>query len=261
MPLRVNDTVISDATIAAEAERHASAAEPAATARRALAVRELLLQRAGVLGLLAGSRGRPDGEFAATDAEDAVIAEVLEREVRTPVPTDDECRRHFELNAGRFTSGELVEVRHILFAVTPATPVMALRGRAEAVLAELREHPERFADRARELSNCPSSEQGGNLGQFGRGEMVPEFDRGVFDRSATGILPELVTTRFGFHIVDVARRVPGRPLPFEVVRASIAARLGAAVEATALRQYVAVLAGRARLEGVDLDRTATPLVQ
>lgn len=261
MMLRVNETIIAEAAIAAEAGRHASAPVPEAAARRALAVRELLLQRAGALGLLEGARPREAVAFASPDDEDAVIAAVLDREVRTPTPSEDECRRHFAAHPARFTSGELVEVRHILFAVTPRTPVMALRGKAEAVRAELRAQPLLFATRARELSNCPSAEQGGSLGQFGRGEMVPEFDRAVFDRPTTGLLPELVTSRFGFHVVEVVRRIPGRPLPFEAVRASIAAHLGATVEAAALRQYVAVLAGRARLEGVDLDGAASPLVQ
>lgn len=261
MTLRVNDTIIAEAAIVAEAARHASAAAPEAAARRALAVRELLLQRAGTLGLLEGARPREEVTFASPADEDAVIAAVLDREVRTPVPTEEECRRHYQGQPQRFTSGELVEVRHILFAVTPRTPVMALRAKAEAVLAELRRQPELFATRARELSNCPSAEQGGNLGQFGRGEMVPEFDRAVFDRPTTGVLPELATSRFGFHVVEVARRIPGRPLPFEAVQASIAAHLSAAVEEAALRQYVAVLAGSARLEGVELAAATTPLVQ
>lgn len=261
MTLRVNDTIIADAAIAAEASRHASAPAPEAAARRALAVRELLLQRAGALGLLEGGRPRAQVAFASPADEDAVIAALLDREVRTPVPTEEECRRHYQAQPQRFTSGELVEVRHILFAVTPRTPVMALRAKAEAVLAELRQRPEQFPERARELSNCRSAEHGGNLGQFGRGEMVPEFDRGVFDRAVTGILPELVTTRFGFHVVDVVRRIPGRPLPFAAVQASIATHLTAAVEEAALRQYVAVLAGQARLDGVDLPGAATPLVQ
>jgi peptidyl-prolyl cis-trans isomerase C len=261
MALRINETIIAEAAIATEAARHASAPAPEAAARRALAVRELLLQRAGELGLLDGGRPRDRATVASPDDEEAAIAAVLDREVRTPTPTADECRRHFEANVARFTSGELVAVRHILFAVTPRTPVMALRGKAEAVHAELRAQPERFAARARELSNCPSAEQGGNLGQFGRGEMVPEFDRAVFDRPATGLLPELVTSRFGFHIVEIVRRIPGRPLPFEVVHASIAAHLSATVEEAALRQYVALLAGRARIEGVELAAAATPLVQ
>ena len=261
MTVRVNGVVIDDAAIAAAAQRLAGEADPQAAARRTLVVRELLLQRAAELGLC---EGRAPGAAAPPDdpdEEERVIAEVLEREVVTPAPTDEECRRFFDANPDRFRSGDLVEVRHILFAVTPGTPVGPLRERAEAALLELVADPSRSATQAAALSNCPSGAQGGNLGQFGRGEMVAEFDTAVFEGTGTGILPRLVATRFGFHVVDVVHRLPGRRLPLEAVRTSVAAYLARRVEAEALRQYVAVLAGRATIEGVAIDAAATPLVQ
>ncbi len=223
--------------------------------------RELLLVRAGQLGLLEDGRARAAVTFASREAEDAVIAQVLDAEVRTPQPSEEECRRHYEANPGRFTSGELVEASHILFAVTPGAPVAALRARAEQALHDVAQDPATFAEQARALSNCPSAEQGGNLGQFGRGEMVPEFDRAVFGAQATGVLPALVATRYGFHVVLVARRVEGRLLPFEAVRERIGAYLAQAVEARAVRQYVQVLAGRAALEAGAAPEAASPLVQ
>jgi peptidyl-prolyl cis-trans isomerase C len=167
----------------------------------------------------------------------------------------------YDARPERWTTGELVEARHILFAVTAGTPVAPLRARAEAMLAALLADPAAFAGEARAWSNCPSGETGGNLGQFGRGQMVPEFDRAVFGTTATGVLPELVHSRYGFHIVAIDRRIPGRALPFDAVRDRIAASLTARVQERALRQYVQVLAGRAELAGVDLDAAATPLVQ
>ena len=95
------------------------------------------------------------------------------------------------------------------------------------------------------MSNCPSGQLGGNLGQFGPGEMVPEFDKAVFGSLAVGVLPTLVATRYGFHIVAVERRIAGRQVPFEAVEASVAALSRARVEERALRQYIEVLAGRA----------------
>jgi peptidyl-prolyl cis-trans isomerase C len=261
MTIRVNGAVIGDEAIADAAQRLAGEADPMSAARRTLAVRELLLQRAALLGLR-DERGQ--GHEAAPydpDEDDRVIAALLEREVVTPAPTDEECRRFFDANPDRFRSGDLVEVRHILFAVTPGTPVGPLRERAEAALLEVIADPARFAAQAAALSNCPSGAQGGNLGQFGRGEMVAEFDAAVFEGTGTGILPRLVATRFGFHVVEVVRRLPGRRLPLEAVRTSVAAYLARRVEAEALRQYVAVLAGRATIEGVAIDAAATPLVQ
>ena len=261
MSIRVNGTVLDDDAIRAEAELHAGAPDPEAAARRSLAVRELLLQRAGALGLLEGGAARETVAFASREAEDEVIARLLDADVPTPKATPEECRRQFDAHPERYHSGELVEARHVLFAVTPGTPVSLLRAKAEETLAELAAHPERFAQRAAELSNCPSGAQGGNLGQFGRDQMVPEFDAAVFGTRATGVLPQLATTRYGFHVIAVDHRIAGRTLPFEQVEGAIAASLEAQVAARALRQYVEVLAGQARLEGVDLAAAASPLVQ
>jgi len=259
--LSVNGVTIDEEAVAREAALYAGAGDPDAAARRSLAVRELMLQRAGELGLLEAGAPRERVAFASRTDEDAVIGALIEAEVRVPAPSESECRRYFDAHPERFTNGELVEARHILFAVTPGTPVTALRSLAERTLSELTSDSARFAQRARELSNCPSGAQGGNLGQFGRGQMVPEFDKAVFGGSAVGVLPQLVTSRYGFHIVEVVHRIPGRELPFAQVQARIGAFLAAASEARALAQYVKVLAGRASIAGVELDPASTPLVQ
>jgi len=257
----VNGATIPADAIAREMALHADAPDPEAAARRTLAIRELLLQRAGELGFLENGLPRERVTFAGRAQEDELIGNVLEREVTTPKPSVDECRRYYETHPERFTSGDIVEARHILFAILPGTPVMALREHAERVLAEVRAAPEDFAARARDLSNCPSGQHGGNLGQFGRGEMVPEFDKAVFGTQATGVLPTLVATRYGFHIIAVQRRIPGQRLPFDAAADRVAEYLAARVEERALKQYIEVLAGRADIDGADLNAAASPLVQ
>jgi peptidyl-prolyl cis-trans isomerase C len=111
------------------------------------------------------------------------------------------------------------------------------------------------------MSNCPSGQHGGNLGQIGRGDTAPEFEKAIFRLGPTGLLRELVRTRHGFHIVAVDQRISGRRLPFDVVRDKIAERLRAMVEEKALRQYISVLAGQADVQGADLNGTKIPLVQ
>jgi peptidyl-prolyl cis-trans isomerase C len=218
------------------------------------AARELLRQRAVGGGLLDADEADPERIASA-------IEELLGREVVTPEPVEDEMQRYYEGHAAEFRSGDLVNVRHILFQVTAAVNVPQIRARAEETLNTLLKQPERFADLARELSNCPSGENGGILGQLGRGDTVPEFEKALFSPGRTGVSRDLVKTRFGFHIIAVDQRIPGKALPFELVRDQIATRLKAVVEARAVRQYVNVLAGGAVLEGVDLGATATPLVQ
>ncbi|MCC7487418.1 MAG: peptidylprolyl isomerase [Burkholderiales bacterium] len=228
----------------------AAAEDPAAAAA---AARELLRQRAVAEGL-----APPD---AAGAQADAAIERLLEREVTVPRAGEDECRRYYDAHPGEFTAGELVFARHILFQVGPGSPVPAIRAKAESTLAELMRDGSRFGDRAREYSNCPSGRHDGNLGQLGRGDTVPEFEQALFNGGYTGIYPQLVKTRHGFHVLAVDRREPGRRIPFEAAREAIALRLRERVMQRALRQYVSVLAGQAEVSGVDLEAAATPLVR
>jgi len=62
-----------------------------------------------------------------------------------------------------------------------------------------------FAAVAKEHSSCPSSRQGGDLGQFGPGQMVPEFDKVVFS-AEVGTVQGPVQTQFGFHLLEVTER-------------------------------------------------------
>jgi peptidyl-prolyl cis-trans isomerase C len=191
--------------------------------------------RATILGR-AASLGLTDGA-----SEEEAIERLLDREVRIPEPTEDECRRHYENNRQQYTAGEIVECDHILFAVTPGVPVPALRSRAELMLLELRTDDSGFAAAAAQWSNCPSSQLGGNLGQLTAGNSAPEFFKAISEHAGTGVMPTLVRTRHGFHIVRIRHRVPGSLLPFEVLHERIAASLVQQATVRALTQYVAML--------------------
>ncbi|WHZ11296.1 MAG: Peptidyl-prolyl cis-trans isomerase PpiD [Burkholderiaceae bacterium] len=217
------------------------------------AAHELLRQRACELGLVADDASNADIERA--------IERTLAEEVLVPEPTEEECRRWYDANAKHFRSGDLVFARHILFQITPGSPVPAVRGVAEAMLHEIQASPGLFGKRAREHSNCPSGANDGQLGQLQRGETLPEFEKALFDDTSIGVLPRLVTTRHGFHIISVDKRIEGRPLPYEIVRDDVAAELRRRSEARALSQYMRVLAGHADVQGVDLGAVASPLVQ
>lgn len=249
--LRVNDVVIDMAEIAAERRHHEDEPDPDGAARCALAIRELLRQRAVALGLL-GQDGALDDE-----ALDALLA----RELRVPQPTRAECEHYYAGHTARFRRNDIVCASHILFAVTERSPLARVRAMAEETLHEVREAPQNFEAAARERSNCPSGAVGGSLGQLLRGDSVPEFERALFGTEALGILPHLVNTRFGFHVVRIDRRIEGEALPFAAVEADIAAFLETRVRHKAMQQYVSVLAGEARVEGAVLAGAAGPLVQ
>ncbi|MDV7393061.1 peptidylprolyl isomerase, partial [Arthrospira platensis SPKY1] len=161
----------------------------------------------------------------ACDAIDALIS----REVNAPEPSDVDCQRFYQANPGRFRKGERAELRHVLFAVTPGVDVAALRSRAERTLLDVRCHDGKsnsgFAEAARTLSNCPSATQGGSLGWVTRQNCVEEFAREVFGSDEVGVLPRLVATRFGLHVVEVLGRDPGEVPDFEQVAGAVRATL------------------------------------
>ena len=145
--------------------------------------------------------------------------------------------------------------------MTSSVPLEALRIKAEEVLQQALAHPEQFAELAHTYSNCSSSEVGGSLGQLTRGQTVPEFERVIFRLEQGQIAPKLVESRFGLHIVRVERRAEGCTLPFELVREKLARFLAEQVRTRALRQYLKILVGQAKIQGVELEGAQTPLVQ
>lgn len=251
MMASVNGIAIDAAAIDAELAHQADAADPRAAATHALVIRELLRQRAVELKLAA------DG--AALD--DATLDALLERELSVPSATRADCERYYDTHPTSFRHNDIVFASHILFAVTDRAPLALLRQKAEHTLQQVLAEPAGFEAAARELSNCPSAHVGGSLGQLLRGDSVPEFERALFDTQDLGVLPRLVNTRFGFHIVRVDRRVEGERLPFDAVQADIARFLGERVRHKAIQQYVNVLASRARIEGAVLGEANGPLVQ
>ena len=224
----------------------------------------LLRQAAMRAGLLAADDA-PGLDGSTSEAASAAIEALLSAQLDIPEPSEAACRRHFDAHPARWRNGDRAQVRHVLFAVTPGVDVRKLRDRAEALLLEVRCHRDGeadcFAARAAELSNCPSGAQGGSLGWLRREDCAPEFARELFAGPEIGVLPRLVHSRFGLHVVEIIAREAGHTPGFEAVRGAVALALRQQAFVSALRQYLQLLAGAARVEGVVLDSADTPLVQ
>lgn len=232
-------------------------------ALRQRACTELLRQAAQQAGLLA-QNDLPGVEGAISAEASQAIEQLLEGALSIPDPSEEACRRYHEAHPTAHAQGERAQLRHVLFAVTPGVDVKQLRLRAEALLIELRcadDGGAKFAEAAAQWSNCPSGQQGGELGWLTRADCAPEFAREVFGGAEIGVLARLVHSRFGLHVVEVVARDPGRQPSFEEVRQPIAFTLRQQAWVNALRQYLQVLAGAAAVEGVDLDAADSPLVQ
>ena len=88
---------------------------------------------------------------------------------------------------------------------------------ANALLAKIKEGSISFEDAARENSSCPSGAQGGSLGEFGRGQMVPEFDAACFEMTV-GEVRGPVQTQFGYHLIRLDGKKAAEPMHFGDVR-------------------------------------------
>lgn len=252
----VDGVVIPHAAISAEAQQHPAAtpAEAFRLATEALVVRQLLLNEAERLGLAStperDDRGRQETE------EDALIRALLDSEVTTPTAGEAESRRYYDTHQDRFSTGDMWEAHHILLPVPNGAgedEVQAVEHLAQLIIRQLMESPGRFAELARTHSACPSREVGGSLGQLTPGSTVPEFETALGTLGSGEVTREPVRSRFGFHVIRLDRRIPGRRLPFEAVRERIALHLEASSWSRGVAQLIGVLADRAKIVGITLS--------
>ncbi|GAB3749808.1 peptidylprolyl isomerase [Lysobacter olei] len=247
--LFVADTAISEADIAREMQHHRAMKpeQSRASAARALVVRELLRREVGRLGL--DDEVQPSG---GEPVEEARIRVLLEREVENRVPNEEDCRRYFEQNPGRFRSPDRIRLRHILLgaSVDDITGRFNARSKGEQLIAELKDNPVLFADFALRHSDCPSKTEGGDLGWLERGQTTPEFDRQVF-RLREGLAGFPVESRWGYHVVCVDALAAGEPLAFDQVRERISDYLELQVRQRELQQYLLELQERYEVRGLD----------
>src|SRR5690554_1258886 len=251
-PVYVGDTLIHEDDIAREMQHHPAEelAEAWHEAAKSLVIRELLLQQAGRL------------ELDDIENEEDRIARVLELELNVPDPSEQDCERFYAANPGRFCSPTLMAVSHILLAAAPDDVAERLRQEevGRQIVSSLLDGCAQFAAMAKEYSACESRHQGGSLGQISKGQTVEEFERPVLNLQE-GLHPELIESRYGWHIVRIDQRIDGEQLPYEHVKPQIRQYLSESVTRRAVRQYLQVLAAETGVEGVDLELPDSPLMQ
>jgi len=145
-----------------------------------------------------------------------------ELDAKTAV-TPEQVNDFYVKNPAAFQQGERVKASHILVRVQAnADPAEREKARAKAagLLADVKAGKD-FAALAKQYSDDPGSgAQGGDLGYFQRGQMVPPFEQAAF-ALAVGQTSDLVTSDFGFHIIRVTDKQPGRTQTLDEVRAEI----------------------------------------
>jgi len=254
----VNGETIASKVIAAETQNHTAPRDKPGTpwrkAAQALAIRALLLQEARRRGLEAEPEELAPGRFETSD--ESLIRRLLEDALKIAPVTDAEVHSEWAKDPARFRSAPLWEVSHILAACDPRDEDAraAAETRVRVLQSRLDGDPKTFAALAARESDCGSKSSGGNLGQIGTGDTVPEFEAALRTLTEGGTTPDPVLSRHGWHIIRLNAVAPGQILPFESVRPKIAQALEKTAWARASREFVAELAARAQITGVSLER-------
>lgn len=140
--------------------------------------------------------------------------------------SDEDIAAYYELNRDKFTDSETRRARHILLRAgteVAGTELAAKQARAESLLKEAQAGKD-FADLARKNSDDKgSAAQGGDLGYFGRGQMVKNFEETVFGMNKGGV--SMVRTDFGFHVIKLEDVRPGRVKPLTEARDEVVAAI------------------------------------
>lgn len=126
--------------------------------------------------------------------------------------SDSDVEKYYNENQDKFVSEESVNASHIL---------VESEERALEILAKIKAGEISFEDAAAENSSCPSKANGGNLGDFGKGQMVPEFDVAVFAMEVGEITDAPVKTQFGYHLIKLNAKNPAEVMPFAEIKNEI----------------------------------------
>jgi peptidyl-prolyl cis-trans isomerase C len=171
---------------------------------------------------------------------DLLISNFIETKfVSKTVVTEAEARAFYDKNPDKFKQDETVKASHILIGVdakASADDRKKAREKADKLHKELAGGAD-FATLAKGNSTCPSSQQGGDLGFFGKGQMVPAFEKAAFALKP-GEISAVVETQFGYHIIKVAEKKPASTIAFKDVKTKIEEYLKGQKVNEAIQKYL-----------------------
>jgi peptidyl-prolyl cis-trans isomerase C len=195
-------------------------------------------------------------EVQAKWTESATAESVLKRELKVNI-TDADARKYYDENPARFEEPEMVRASHILLTTTdPKTNAeltedqkAAKRKQMEDLLKRARAG-EDFAELAKKYSEDPGSKDKGGEYTFPRGQMVPEFDAAAFSLG-TNQVSDIITTRFGFHIIKLSEKIPAKKVEFDKAATNIKDGLTQQALQKQFPDYIAKLKKDAGVEILD----------
>lgn len=181
---------------------------------------------------------------------DLVISNFVEKTIVPKVTVSEaDAKKFYDENPDKFTKPEAVKASHILLGVDPkATDAekKVAREKAEKLRKELTAGAD-FAVLAKGNSTCPSSQQGGDLGFFGKGQMVPAFEKAAFALKP-GEISDVVETQFGYHIIKVTDKKAAEKVEFKEARPRIEDYLKNQKVGAAVNDYLVEARKTAKIE-------------
>lgn len=174
------------------------------------------------------------------------VRQLIEAEVIQKITTSEEdIRNYYDTNPDLFKQPEQVKASHILIKAQPNADESE-KDKAREELAEIKRKLDEggdFAELAKEYSQGPSGPRGGDLGYFGRGQMVKPFEETAFALDA-GKVSDTVETRFGYHLIKVFDKKSASPIPYENVKD----RIGEILKRQKINEEVKLYAERLKEE-------------
>ena len=145
-------------------------------------------------------------------AKKDILSQLAMRKVLSAVEvTSEECREYYNDHKSRFQREASASAKHIL---------VDTEEKCLEIMEAIKSGEKEFEQAAREFSSCPSGAKGGDLGTFGPGQMVPEFDKVTFE-APIGEVVGPVKTNFGYHIIKVEDRTEAKIAEFEMVESQV----------------------------------------
>jgi peptidyl-prolyl cis-trans isomerase C len=169
------------------------------------------------------ARNMSEDRLRADSRVEIAIGKMIDGETAAmPQVTDAEAKDFYDKNPDKFKQDESVRASHILLLVdekADAATKKKTRAEIDAILKKARAG-EDFAALAKAHSKDGSAAQGGDLGYFGKGRMVPAFEQAAFALKP-GEISDVVTTQFGYHIIKLTERKPASTVPLDTVSAQL----------------------------------------
>ncbi|GBC59506.1 hypothetical protein DENIS_0445 [Desulfonema ishimotonii] len=182
--------------------------------------------------------------------EQLTIQELVDTQIIPKIKTSDaDIRKYYDEHPDFFKQSEQVKASHILIkldANADEAQKAEARKKIEDIQKKLKEGGD-FAALAKEASDCPSGKSGGDLGSFGRGQMVRPFEEAAF-AAKPGEITDIVETRFGYHLIRVDEKKPATTIAFEEARPKIEGVLKREGVRKGMSEYIDALKKKAKIE-------------